>query len=156
MQTIQARIIARFLAITLGLSALCGCDQVGKKLGMPSNSESASNDSSPGNPGGPSAGAPTNEKTQPAPGSVNAPDAGEAARFNSDYEKWKLRAVEEFPEIGVAGSGFNQQFLLEAKKLRESNAPELAHPNWPYLLALQVNTFLEKNKTPVPPSERPV
>jgi hypothetical protein len=41
--------------------------------------------------------------------------------------------------------------LIEAKRLRESNAPELAHPNWPYLLALQVNTSLERLKTSTPP-----
>ena len=76
---------------------------------------------------------------------AKATPVDEAAQFNADYERWKLRAVEEFPEIGKAGSRFNQQFLEEAKKLRESNAPELAHPNWPYLLALMVNTSLERS-----------
>ena len=41
----------------------------------------------------------------------------EAESKEREYEKWKKRAVEEFPDIGVAGSRFNQHFLLEAKKM---------------------------------------
>ena len=70
----------------------------------------------------------------------------QVAQFNQDYEMWKKRAVDEFPDLGKAGSAFNQQFLSEAKRLRDQNAPELTHPNWPYLLALQVNTSYERNK----------
>lgn len=135
----------------LGLFALlllcCGCDQLSQKLGI---GEKKISDAST-----PTTEKPATERGHLAPGETSrntpaatvakAPPVDEATQFNVDYEKWKLRAVEEFPEIGKAGSRFNQQFLQEAKKLRESNAPELAHPNWPYLLALMVNTSLERS-----------
>ena len=70
----------------------------------------------------------------------------QAARFNADCELWQKRAMEEFPELGKAGSFFNQQFLIEVKKLRDRNAPELSHPNWPYILALQLNTSVERSR----------
>lgn len=137
----------RLLGLIVLLYLFSGCDQLSQKLGLEQKSLPEK--------GHPSAEKPIAEKAPSAPegtpgnnlpGAVaKASQADEAAQFNADYEKWKLRAVEEFPEIGKAGSRFNQQFLLEAKKLRESNAPELAHPNWPYLLALMVNTSLERS-----------
>jgi hypothetical protein len=125
-----------------------GCDQLSQKLGL--ENKSPTEEGIPPAEKVPSA--PEGTSGNNPPGSLaKASQADEAAQFNADYEKWKLRAVEEFPEIGKAGSRFNQQFLIEAKKLRESNAPELAHPNWPYLLALQVNTSLERQKNATPP-----
>jgi hypothetical protein len=125
----------------------CGCDQMSQKLGLGEKKTSDSGNLQSEKPGpekGPAGPAGTSGNTS-ASAVSQAQQPDEAAQFNADYEKWKLRAVEEFPEIGKAGSRFNQQFLLEAKKLRESNAPELAHPNWPYLLALMVNTSLERS-----------
>lgn len=130
------------------INLFCGCDQLSTKLGLPAKVA-------------PGAVAPAGEKTvsekasgaeAPTIAATKDQQINDAAQFNADYEKWKVRAVEEFPEIGIAGSRFNQQFLLEAKKLRETNAPDLAHPNWPYLLALQVNTSIEKSKNS-PPSQ---
>lgn len=134
--------------VPLLLTLYCGCDQMSQKLGLPAKSDVTTPGNPPPHPG--SQELPTTAAKSADP-STGAAKTDEAAQFNADYEKWKLRAVEEFPEIGVAGSRFNQLFLIEAKKLRESNAPELAHPNWPYLLALQVNTSLERSKNSTPP-----
>ena len=125
--------------LLLLLPLFCGCDQISQKLGLRTK-EGAEESPQP-------TATPVSEGTNAA---AKAQQDAEAAQFNADYEKWKIRAVEEFPEIGIAGSRFNQQFLLEAKKLRENNALELAHPNWPYLLALQVNTSIERSKNPPP------
>jgi hypothetical protein len=136
----------RFCLIAL-LHLSCGCDQLSQKLGLgekKASDEGALQSEKHGHEKGSAAPASTSGNT-PANAVAQAQEPDNAAQFNADYEKWKLRAVEEFPEIGKAGSRFNQQFLLEAKKLRESNAPELAHPNWPYLLALMVNTSLERS-----------
>jgi hypothetical protein len=61
-------------------------------------------------------------------------------------ERWKAKAVAEFPELGIAGSRFNQAFLAEVKILRDRNGAELAVPNWPYIVALQVNTQIERER----------
>lgn len=138
-----------FFRCVSAAACLCSsvaCDQLSQRLGISQNSKTE-----PGETSGASADAQTkshrvDDSSRESPVAVGKTEPAEASQFNADYEKWKLRAVEEFPEIGIAGSRFNELFLLEAKKLRESNAPELLHPNWPYLLALQVNTLLEKQR----------
>lgn len=146
------KFLIQLFCVPLLLSLYCGCDQVSQKLGLPAKSDAPT---SPPNTQQTGLQESKPAKAEGAEASAGRPtitrQSEDKAQFNADYEKWKLRAVEEFPEIGIAGSRFNQQFLNEAKKLRESNAPELAHPNWPYLLALQVNTALERLKNSTPP-----
>ena len=65
---------------------------------------------------------------------------------NEILEEWKAKAVAEFPELGIAGSKFNLAFLAEVKSLRDRNSAEMTATNWPYIVALQVNTQIERDK----------
>jgi hypothetical protein len=82
----------------------------------------------------------TAQRSDPSENSVPEKGASEI------LEEWKAKAVAEFPELGIAGSKFNKAFLAEVKGLKERNSAEMAVPNWPYIVALQVNTQLEREK----------
>ena len=60
-------------------------------------------------------------------------------KFKTAYESWTRKAVAEFPDLGVANSKLNLAFLTRVKEMRERNAEDLKYPNWPYLLATQLN-----------------
>jgi hypothetical protein len=72
---------------------------------------------------------------------VAAPPAP-SADFAREYEGWKTRAVQEFPDLGKAGTPMNTRFVAQAKQLSEQNAGEMKYPNWPYLLAVKINAEL--------------
>jgi hypothetical protein len=82
----------------------------------------------------------TEQKSEPA----QNPAADKTSK--EILEGWKAKAVAEFPELGVAGSKFNQAFLAEVKRLRGINGAEIGGPDWPYIVALQVNTQMEREK----------
>ncbi len=65
-----------------------------------------------------------------------------SAEFAKEYEVWKTRAVQEFPDLGKAGTPMNTRFVAQAKQLSEQNAGELKYPNWPYLLAVKIKAEL--------------
>jgi hypothetical protein len=65
-----------------------------------------------------------------------------SAAFAKEYEEWKTRAVNEFPELGKAGTPMNSRFVARAKQLSEQKADELKYPNWPYLLAVKIEAEL--------------
>lgn len=60
--------------------------------------------------------------------------------YAKGYESAKARAVSEFPALGVAGSPFNVAFVTQANRMKDTHAQELSAPDWPYKLALRVNT----------------
>ena len=70
-----------------------------------------------------------------------APPAN-SAEFAKQYEASKTQAVQEFPDLGKAGTHMNTRFVARAKQLSEQNAAELKYPNWPYLLAVEVKAEL--------------
>jgi hypothetical protein len=79
-----------------------------------------------------------------------------ADKFARECEEWKVRAVKEFPDLGKAGTPMNARFLESAKELSDRNGEELKYPNWPYLLAVKVNSSLTAGAKPVPqPGARP-
>jgi hypothetical protein len=84
------------------------------------------------------------EVTEQKSGSVQNTAADKTSK--EILEGWKAKAVAEFPELGVAGSKFNQAFLAEVKRLRGINGAEIGGPDWPYIVALQVNTQIEREK----------
>jgi hypothetical protein len=60
------------------------------------------------------------------------------SRSFSTVEEAQAAAVQRYPELGVAGSVFNQRFV-EKYNHYKANAPGfLATPNWPWLVAAQV------------------
>jgi hypothetical protein len=71
--------------------------------------------------------------------------------FAKEYEDWKARAVKEFPDLGKTGTVMNTRFLEAAKELSDRNGEELKYPNWPYLLAVKVNSSLAAAPKPGPP-----
>jgi hypothetical protein len=84
-----------------------------------------------------------------APLAIREATSEVAAQRNDSSEKleeWKAKAVAEFPELGIAGSKFNKAFLAQVKSLKERNGAEMAVPNWPYIVALQVNAQIEREK----------
>ena len=63
----------------------------------------------------------------------------EDPEYVKNYELAKARALSEFPALGVAGSPLNVAFVTRANRMKETNAPEIGSPEWPYKLALKVN-----------------
>jgi hypothetical protein len=53
----------------------------------------------------------------------------------SSVQEWQEKAVSEFPDLGVPQSEFNRLFVEQAALLRQTNAPILQEPSWPYRLA---------------------
>ncbi len=72
--------------------------------------------------------------------------AAKVSQFNQELEQWKARAKIEFPDLGLPGSEFNRSFLEKYGHWKNIEATELKLPNWPYLLALQVNAAIESQK----------
>jgi hypothetical protein len=74
--------------------------------------------------------------------SPNAADAAAGSTFAKECEGWKARAVQEFPDLGKAGTAMNSRFVERAKQLSGQKSEELKYPNWPYLLAVKINAEL--------------
>lgn len=94
--------------------------------------------------------------TAPADSGAGREYAGKPAAagdFAKEYEGWKTRAVQEFPDLGKAGTPLNTRFVARAKQLSEQNADELKYPNWPYLLAVKLNAELVSSPRGAPSSE---
>jgi ribosomal protein L15 len=62
--------------------------------------------------------------------------------FDRKYEAAQERAVREFPELGVAGSLFNAEFLARVKALKAEDIRYFSNPEWPYDLAKRVQEVL--------------
>jgi hypothetical protein len=69
----------------------------------------------------------------------------EKSFFSIQYEASQARAVREFPELGVAGSAFNSEFLARVKVLKTEDVRYFNNPNWPYDLAVRVNEILRSH-----------
>jgi hypothetical protein len=59
------------------------------------------------------------------------------AKF-TDPERAKQAALKLFPELGVAGSPFNQAFVLKVQEARQKNAALLQDASWPLIIAKAV------------------
>ena len=71
--------------------------------------------------------------------------------FDTAFENSKTRAVRDFPALGVAGSAFNREFLARVQVLQTIKSDELRDPNWPYIVASQVQLALSApSRTPLP------
>lgn len=71
-------------------------------------------------------------------------DKGKAkSSFVVQYEGAQVRAVREFPELGVAGSLFNAEFLARVKALKTEDIKYFNNPEWPYDLAKRVQESLQ-------------
>lgn len=80
------------------------------------------------------------------------PNAGQSAEaeFNAAYENWTKKAIEVYPDLGVAGSALNKEFVARVKVMRERNSGEFKFPNWPFTLATLIGKELaEKMVTEV-------
>ena len=69
----------------------------------------------------------------------------EKSFFTIQYEASQARAVREFPELGVAGSAFNSEFLARVKVLKTEDVRYFNNPDWPYDLAVRVNEILRSH-----------
>jgi len=59
-------------------------------------------------------------------------------------QEWQRKAVSLFPELGVAGSEFNNLFLERFRKLQETSPAFLEEPSWPVLLAKRCDDELRQ------------
>jgi hypothetical protein len=50
-------------------------------------------------------------------------------------QEWQRKAVQLFPELGVAGSEFNKLFLRHYDALKQTSPQFMEEPSWPVLLA---------------------
>ena len=69
-----------------------------------------------------------------------------SAKTQSDLEQSKKNAVSRFPDLGIADSEMNKAFLARVNHLKAINSTELNNPNWPYLVAVDVNAELDQEK----------
>ena len=53
-------------------------------------------------------------------------------------EEWQAKAVQAYPDLGVAGSATNLKFIQMVNYLKVSNPAFFNDPKWPYTLALQL------------------
>jgi hypothetical protein len=53
-------------------------------------------------------------------------------------EQWQKKTVQDFPEIGIAGSPMNTKFIQSVTSLKSSNPALFNDPKWPYIIAEQV------------------
>jgi hypothetical protein len=67
-------------------------------------------------------------------------------KTQSDLEQSKKNAVLRFPDLGIADSEMNKAFLARVNHLKAMNSTELNNPNWPYLVAVNVNAELDQAK----------
>lgn len=75
-------------------------------------------------------------------GSNKSAASKEKSSFTAKYEASQARAVSEFPELGVAGSPFNAEFLARVKALKAEDIKYFNNPEWPYDLAKRVGEVL--------------
>jgi hypothetical protein len=68
------------------------------------------------------------------------------SKIQLDLEQSKKNAVLRFPDLGVAGSEMNKAFLARVNHLKAMSSAELNNPNWPYLVAVDVNAELDQAK----------
>ncbi|MEY5027569.1 MAG: hypothetical protein RLZZ244_3097 [Verrucomicrobiota bacterium] len=64
--------------------------------------------------------------------------AADQQSFAARFKAAQVKAVHEFPELGVAGSPLNTEFLARANHLRASDPAYFNDPNWPYTLAREL------------------
>lgn len=62
-----------------------------------------------------------------------------AARQFTSAEEAKREAVRKFPELGIAGSKFNNAFLARHKFYQQTRPEYLNDPSWPMRLAEEVS-----------------
>lgn len=79
-------------------------------------------------------------------------DPVEDKDFAARYQAAQARAVQEFPELGVAGSPFNTDFLARVKVLRASETSYFKDPEWPYKLAVELSVKNAPQRRVVPGS----
>lgn len=58
-----------------------------------------------------------------------------AASGQAPTPDWQAQAVRKYPELGVRGSSFNQQFVAAVTERRRNNPAFFSDPRWPILLA---------------------
>lgn len=68
------------------------------------------------------------------------------ASFIEEYKKWEVRALQQFPSLGVAGSPMNLGIIKYVCDARKRNAPELEMPSYVYVYACRVAEQLEAQK----------
>ena len=78
----------------------------------------------------------------------------ETPRFTNEAEAQR-EAVRLFPALAVAGSEFNRAFLTRHQQFQQYHPVFLRDPNWPVLLAREVDSSLtvaSSRELPLPPS----
>jgi len=61
----------------------------------------------------------------------------------SEHTDWEAKAMQEFPELGIAGSAFNRAFLENVAMLKRRNPSFFGDPAWSYQLASQISKLPE-------------
>jgi hypothetical protein len=61
-----------------------------------------------------------------------------SAFAQATVQEWQAKAVEKYPELGVAGSPFNKRFLDAYRERQKADANFLKNPRWPLFLADEI------------------
>ena len=70
------------------------------------------------------------------------------APSQSATQDWQAQAVRKYPDLGVGGSLFNQQFVTAVGERRRTNPAFFSNPRWPLLLA---DELAQKSALVTPP-----
>ena len=81
------------------------------------------------------------EKEVPQDAAQNA-----EAEFKAAYENWTKKAIEAYPDLGVAGSALNQEFVARVKAMREQDSGDFKFSNWPFSVATLISKELAEKK----------
>lgn len=79
----------------------------------------------------------------------------------SPAQDWQRKAIELYPQLGVAGSPFNQRFVAAYQERKETTPEFFANPQWPVLLARECAAYptpankAEAGAKPAQPEAKP-
>ncbi len=72
----------------------------------------------------------------------------EIAVFRNNPKSAQQKAIELFPDVGVAGSALNKEFLARAERYQSEKKEFFAQPDWPVRLAKECSEALATKSVP--------
>jgi len=73
-----------------------------------------------------------------------------ASKNVNEAPNWQKKAIAEYPELADANSDINHKFVAKVNDLRSSNPAYFNNPQWPYLLAEEVEKAQETEPGYIP------
>ena len=71
-------------------------------------------------------------------------DSSASSSSDEPAVNWPKKAVEEFPALMDGKSELNHRFIAKIRELKANNSGYFNNPQWPYLLAQEVNNSLSQ------------